>query len=971
MKSFRKAIVAVLLLFVCVLGIQGAAGCASGRYAGAAVEANITECTPFSSFQEIEQYIDDFNSYYPSSGCGFLFGCGAAGNDQEDPSVPSEPAGDTLANGDSLTNTQVENVDEADIIKVNNNRIFTANTTYSGGISVINARNDSVFRIPCYDYAPEEFYVDGTRLLVIGKTRKSAENDYPVGYSTPEDLKAQGNTVFMIYDIEALDPECDFGALIYTEQMLVRRMTVNSYGLSTTRKVGSHVYGVFVSPALRRANTTLMPEFYDSVARSTVSVPANRIYKAPHNRSSLYMVLLVGFDLNDTRAVMNASSYLTSGSVFYSSENSFYTSFDYYENSAIRTNAMRFEIADGTFRFFGTAQMDGYLKDQFCMDEYENTFRAVATSASSRTGADASRLYVFDCSESGLTANSVMREIGRSADMGKNEQLYSVRFNKTSCVVTTAVTVDPLYYIDLSDPTSPAITSELKSEGANTYLHPLNEENSLILGIGHGEGIEGLKLSVYYRDERDQLKELLTYQNPDIRYNDVLENHKALLVYGDLFAFPVHYKRSVYTAGGYQNFEYNGLLTFRISGDLSDYDLQSDSIGSLDYRLLSYREGDYNRVNDTPKRGVVANYKLYMVGNEAAFSFDLSDLSPISALGLTRSYSPPSDALSTQIGEISVHAPDRDFDADLTLEELAASLTVHAVYEDGKNAVSLPADVSMLENFSLEEGIHVGTVSYAGRSVEVEYRIVRTVPVRRVQAIEVYPAEITFSIHTTAEQAAAALTMTVLYSDGTKEDGVRVSASNLTNFRSDKAAVYNGAVRYQGVTGYFEYKIVDDRTLETVMLMPDSVTVQQGDSLAVLLERFYLLEVYSDRTTANVTPTAQMVTGFSSESTGSFTATVSYRDRQLTLAYTVTERTSDPAVEIMVVGQTNFARGTTLEQFCQAITLTVELESGTILEEVEVTPDMVAGFGSEECRIYTVTISCRGGLKQFQYTVTE
>lgn len=894
MKSLRRAVFTVLILFGCIVGVQNVFSLAAVDASSGSTEVseNITECTPFNSFAEIEEYINAFNRRYPSSGCGFLFGCKQAPGEDQQPGDEGMQAGDDfLSNGDSLTNTQVENVDEADIIKVSGGRIFTANTTYTGGISVINAHNDSVFRIPCYDYAPDEFYVDGTRLLVVGHTKRMSVNDYPVGYSTPEDLKAEGNVVFMVYDISALLPvaECDYGALTYSEQMLVRRMTFYDYGLATTRKVGNYVYGVFVSPSLRGVNKALMPKFYDSVARGDVSLTANRIYKAPHNRSSLYMVTLVGFDLTDTSRTMNASAYLTSGNVFYASENSFYTSFDYYQSYQIRTNVMRFEIYEGNFRFFGTAQMDGYLKDQFCMDEYENTFRAVVTEAESRTGADVSRLYVFDCSESGLDSRSVMRQIGRSAEMGRNEKLYSVRFDRTSCVVTTAVTVDPVYYIDLSDPVSPVITSELKSEGANTYLHPLNEEGSLILGLGHGTNIDGIKLSVYYRDDNKQLRELMTYQNPDIRYNEVLENHKALLVYGDLFAFPVNYRRSVYTGSSYyRNESCNGLLTFRISGDLKDYDLTDTKIQAMDYRLLVYRNGDYNTVNDSPKRGVVANYKLYMVGNEAAFSFSLEDLSPLSALGLTKSYSPPEEALSTDIESISVTSDDGEFNQGITVEEFASMLTVKAQYVGGKNAVCLPAKADMIEGFSSEPGSHSVTVTYAGKSQTFDYEILQTSqPSKVVDRIEVFPAEAQFSIHTTAEAAAAVLKMNVYYKDGTSALDLSVNPAYLRNFRSDQAGVYSGTVVYKNVSGYFEYTIVDDRVLASVVLYPEEITVVQGADLSRLLEQFYLIKVYSDGSTKKVLPTADMVSGYSSEAEGDFTATVTYGGKDYELKYTV------------------------------------------------------------------------------------
>ena len=41
---------------------------------------------------------------------------------------------------------------------------------------------------------------------------------------------------------------------------------------------------------------------------------------------------------------------------------------------------------------------------------------------------------------------------------------------------------DPLYVIDLADPTNPVVTGELKIPGYSAYLHPVGD--GLLLGVG-------------------------------------------------------------------------------------------------------------------------------------------------------------------------------------------------------------------------------------------------------------------------------------------------------------------------------------------------------------------------------------------------------------------------------------------------------------------------------------------------------
>ena len=55
--------------------------------------------------------------------------------------------------------------------------------------------------------------------------------------------------------------------------------------------------------------------------------------------------------------------------------------------------------------------------------------------------------------------------------------------------------VDPLWVIDLSDPTNPVILGELEVPGVSTYIHPVNENTLLTIGIGPGEDGLGLDWS--------------------------------------------------------------------------------------------------------------------------------------------------------------------------------------------------------------------------------------------------------------------------------------------------------------------------------------------------------------------------------------------------------------------------------------------------------------------------------------------
>ena len=65
--------------------------------------------------------------------------------------------------------------------------------------------------------------------------------------------------------------------------------------------------------------------------------------------------------------------------------------------------------------------------------------------------------------------------------------------------IVTFRQIDPLYALDLSDPTDPKALGELKITGFSSYLHPVGD--NLLLGIGQEADqdgrTEGLQISLF------------------------------------------------------------------------------------------------------------------------------------------------------------------------------------------------------------------------------------------------------------------------------------------------------------------------------------------------------------------------------------------------------------------------------------------------------------------------------------------
>lgn len=77
---------------------------------------------------------------------------------------------------------------------------------------------------------------------------------------------------------------------------------------------------------------------------------------------------------------------------------------------------------------------------------------------------------------------ALLAEVGRTPDMAPGERVMSSRILGSRGFVVTFRQVDPLFTVDLADPTAPKVLGELKVPGFSSYLHPIGENH--LLGIG-------------------------------------------------------------------------------------------------------------------------------------------------------------------------------------------------------------------------------------------------------------------------------------------------------------------------------------------------------------------------------------------------------------------------------------------------------------------------------------------------------
>ena len=154
------------------------------------------------------------------------------------------------------------------------------------------------------------------------------------------------------------------------------------------------------------------------------------------------------------------------------------------------TRIYKFDLTQADMPLAATGVVAGTVHNQFSMDEYEGTFR-VATTTFDRTFSN--NLFVLRQDGGDLVAAGALTGIART------EQIYSVRYLGETAYMVTFRQVDPLFAIDLSDPTAPTVVGELHVPGFSRYLHPIDD--SLLIGLGRDADADGrtrgLKLSLF------------------------------------------------------------------------------------------------------------------------------------------------------------------------------------------------------------------------------------------------------------------------------------------------------------------------------------------------------------------------------------------------------------------------------------------------------------------------------------------
>ncbi|MEH1101006.1 beta-propeller domain-containing protein [Micromonospora sp. CPCC 205561] len=170
------------------------------------------------------------------------------------------------------------------------------------------------------------------------------------------------------------------------------------------------------------------------------------------------------------------------------------------------TEIHRFDTgSSGRPRYVAAGTVPGTLVNQYALSEWQGHLRVATTIGdawASPRSTSRSAVYVLRPDGRRLV------RAGHVDGLGPGERIYSVRFLGGSAYVVTFRQTDPLYALDLTVPTAPRVTGELKITGYSAYLHPLPDGR--LLGVGQEADRQGrtrgLQVSLF--DVRDPARPL-------------------------------------------------------------------------------------------------------------------------------------------------------------------------------------------------------------------------------------------------------------------------------------------------------------------------------------------------------------------------------------------------------------------------------------------------------------------------------
>jgi uncharacterized secreted protein with C-terminal beta-propeller domain len=516
----------------------------------------------------------------------------------------------------SATNIQVAGVDEADIVKTDGTYIYLSrlNTVY-----IVKAYPaDEAELVAKIRFGDEvgDLFVSGDKLVVFVRGYGMLFSKMVGGSSY---IPSGGKTEVYFYDVSD------------RENPVLERTYETEGSYVATRMIGDYVYVVSQKGAWVYEGVLDLPAYKEN--GKVYQVPASSIYYYNGTDPSYAYTTIASINTQDSEVPVQSETFLlgSSSTVYCSAEYLYLTTGGYSE-----TGIHKIRLDDGYIEGVADGSVPGWVLNQFSMDESGGYFR-IATTTGHAWGVSSSKnnVYVLDAD---------LKVVGELEDLAPGEQIYSARFMGDRLYLVTFKKVDPLFVIDLKDPTAPKVLGKLKIPGYSNYLHPYDETHVIGLGKeaidsegGNFAWYQGVKLSLFDVSDVSNPREVAKLEIGD-RGTDspALSDHKAFLFSRERNLLVIPMLEAKVSSGygvepnAYGDYVYQGAYVFQIStegivlrGRVTH--LQGDELLKSGY----WFDSDYSVY-----RSLYIGENLYTISGAMVKINSLSDLSELNAISL-------------------------------------------------------------------------------------------------------------------------------------------------------------------------------------------------------------------------------------------------------------------------------------------------------------------------------------------------
>lgn len=397
--------------------------------------------------------------------------------------------------GFSQTNKQTLGIDEGDIIKNDGRYLYVVSGKYKDySLRIIDTETMKVLsKTSFYNDEDKELYIReiyllGDRLVAVA----TDEVDYLGGCCLVYDETETSTIVLDIKDKaspQIMRETKQDGMYISSRMSGDTLYTVTRYT----------VYGKNEAEAKKNSLPTINGQDfnYDSIYimdDKAVSYICLSAYDTKNNNSEISTLAVLG---NCSNVYCSKNNLYVTGSEVSKNGNDFCV-----------INAFSLNGSEIVFKAQGT--VNGCVSSQYDLDEYNGTLRIATTSYFNEKEKHLCSLYILD---------SELKIIGKLEDIADDEIIRGVRYMGDKAYIVTFKNTDPLFVIDLKDPTEPKITGEVKLPGYSGYLHPISE--NIILGIGYmgddeDADLTSIKVSLFDVSDMTNPKEISSFTQDNV-----------------------------------------------------------------------------------------------------------------------------------------------------------------------------------------------------------------------------------------------------------------------------------------------------------------------------------------------------------------------------------------------------------------------------------------------------------------------